>query len=356
MLKLRSNISTVKLIGHCLAANELNHVALSKLRKKLSSRHFNWEILCHTAGANWLLPYMHYILEQQDFLGLVPEQVLTEIHAVRHLSESRNQRITNQLETIITVLNQEKIQPLLLKGASYLMRPVSELQQFRMISDIDLLVNESLINTAVDALKRQGYSFSNYLPDGTNYHLDPMVKVGMPARLELHINPLAAECNQLISVENTWNNADLIDKNGLSYYIFKPKYRLIHQFAHAQLHSRDFANDRVDLRQLFDFYLMCQIYSKTINWTFAEEFTSAHHSKIWIDYILMAKLVFSDFDNPAVSSTIEQRTHARKTLAKLSGDNHYVCFYHWLERLTRLPQRLTSSSWYASKYRYLLDK
>ena len=351
-----SGLSTIKLICHCLVVSDLDDAGLSKLIKSLSSRNFEWGKFCHIAGRNWLLSYLHYVLDQEDLLELVPEEVQTEILAVSQLTKSRNQRIKHQLEQIIYVLNLNNIQPLLLKGASYLMRPVSQIQEFRMISDIDLLIPEPSLKPAVDALNSEGYRFSNFLPDGTNYHLDPMTKEGMPARLELHTKPLAAECIELISAVSAWKNADLIQKDEQSYYLFNPEYRLIHQFAHAQIHSRDYANNRIDLRQLFDFYLMCKIYSKTINWSFVDTLFSAHHRNIWMDYVFTAKLVFSNLDKLPVSNTVGQHTQARMVLAKSSGDYNQVYIYHWLGRLTRLPQRLISPDWYTSKFKYLFNK
>ncbi len=351
-----TNLSTIKLIGYCLAANRLDNSTMAKLSKSLTSKNFDWKNFCHVAATNWLLSYLHYELQRKNLINLVPQQVQAELLAVRHLAGLRNRRIKQQLEQVLGLLNQENIQPLLLKGASYLMEPVSQVQQFRMISDIDLLIDESSIIPAVKLLKLHGYSFSNFLPDGTNYHLDPMFKNDMPARLELHVKPLAAGCSQMISVDSAWDNAELMKNDSLGYFIFIPEYRLIHQFAHAQMHSGDHANERIDLRQLYDFHIMCHIYSESIDWSSLDRFYSTHGRQIWIDYILMARLVFSNCNRSSISGGIAQQAHAKKILLKSSGDRKRAYLYHCLERLTRLPKRLTSPEWYTIKFRTLFNR
>ena len=355
-MQFSSNISTINLIGNCLVANELNDAAFTNLTENLSSKKHDWEKFCHTAGSYWLLPYLHHVLESANLKKLAPEQVQTEILVVSQLAEKRNQRIKLQLEQVINTLNQNNIQPLLLKGASYLMRPFSEIQKFRMISDIDLFIPESSLHSTIEALIREGYQFSNFLPDGTDYHLDPILKKDMPARVELHLQPLATSASTLINAENAWENAKRIEQNKLSYFIFKPEFRIIHQFAHAQLHSRDYANVRLDLRQLFDFHLMCRTYDKDIDWDIIEKNFSTHQKIIWMDYVSMANLVFSNLDRPIASTSMEQHFRSQKMLAKLDNDLTRYNIYHWLERFVRLPLRLRSVNWYRNKFNYLLKK
>lgn len=351
-----TGLSTIRLLGDCLAEGETNRPATANLKKKLSSKFFDWKDFCHIAGKNWLLPYLYDVFERKALLSVVPQQVQMELLAVKQLAAIRNRRMREQLQQIIDGLNQHDIQPLLLKGASYLMEPVSQIQYLRMTSDIDLLVHEASVVTSVEVLKRQGYSFSKFLPGGTDYHLNPMTRDGMPARIELHTKPLSATCERVIPSRSVWGNANLIQNNRMRYYIFKPGYRLIHQFAHAQLHSRDHANERIDLRQLFDFYLMYRIYSSTINWPCLESNFSEIHKKIWCDYLVMAKLVFSDLQISAVPRIAERRARMQKILAKSNGDTYTAYLFHWMERLMRLPQRVASPDWYLSKLRYLFYK
>ncbi len=353
---MNSSSSTIELIGHCLAAQELADTELGELTRTLSFTNFDWQRFCHTASSYWLLPYLHYSLESRQLLELAPEQVTNELRAVRHLTNIRNQRIKRQLQEIIGVLNQNYIQPLLLKGSSYLLEPIDQIQQLRLTSDIDLLIDESSINDTITALTTAGYQYSNILTDGTDYHLDPMIKEGMPARLELHKQPLSTNAASAINSINAWENAVPVEQDNLHYFIFTPEFRLLHQFLHAQLQSNDHINQRLDLRQLLDFHLMRKKYSQTINWSFIENNFLNQHRQIWIDYVSMANTIFTQLDKPTVPDSIEQRLRTKKMLARLNNNNRKADLYHWFGRLARLPKRLTTPNWYKSKIKFLLNK
>lgn len=351
-----SGSASLCLIGRCLVANELDDTALLALKKDLTSRQFRWEKFCHTAGSNWLLPYIHHAFEQGKLLYTMPVAVASEVKLVRQLIEKRNQRIGHQLRQIIGCLNQYDIQPLLLKGASYLMRPVSPVQRFRMTSDIDLLVKRSSMKTALQALGEYGYFDSCTRPDGTGYHCDPLIKEGEPARLELHDKPLSTDCRRLISEQSAWQRADPVRDGDLDYYLFAPEFRLLHQFAHAQIHDRDHANDRIDMRQLYDFHLICRAHGNQLDWSLIKARMSADEIAILEDYAFMASLVFNGSAEHAGPDLFARHIHARKILANMSGQPAPATIFHWLERLTRLPGRLVSRDWYVTKYQYLSKK
>ena len=356
MIRCLSNMTTVNQIGRCLASSDLDASQLAQLKKTISAENFNWERFLLIANNHWLSPYLQFSFEKANLLDNVPDNVLTELQAVRDLVDARNQRIKSQLKQIIRVLNQKDIRPLLLKGASYLMQPVSLIQNYRMTSDIDLLIPIEMINRTIETLKNDQYSFMGLLPDGTDYHLDPLIKKDAPARIELHIQPLSNSSKALINTENAWNNSELIEQENLHYYIFKPEFRVLHQFTHAQIHSRDHANERLDLRQLFDFYLMSKTYSKTINWSLIDNRFSKHHKQIWIDYVSIANHLFNYTGQIKLPASIELYLRTKKSIAKLNAQPNHEFLYHWLERSTRLPHRLTKPGWYSSKLRYILNK
>ncbi len=339
---------SLKLISQCLSANQLSGVELQQFKIELSSSKVNWHKFFEFAGAHWLLPYVHYRLDQNDLVQFVPRSVLEELCSIRKLVSHRNQLIQDQLEELITSLNCDRITPLLLKGASYLLKPVDPVQQLRMTSDIDIVIPEHSLQVAISNLKTIGYEFMGILADGTEYHLDPLYKKDRPVRVELHKHPLAPSAWSLLAADEAWQNAEMIDKNDMKYLVLTPEFRLIHQFAHAEIHSEDHANSRLDLRQLYDSYLL--LFDQTLDWDLINSKTSAtKYQNIWMDYLQLIKTVFSKIDIPDLNFSYEQRFQTKKLLAHLTNSQLEEFSYYWLERSTRLPKRLKSKNWYKTK-------
>ncbi len=348
----RANYSQeVKLICQSLSTGMLDDDALTELKKRLIHPKLDWKKCFDFASQHWLLAQWFASLANSNLLPLIPEKPRAELEIAHQLTVNRNKRLKSQLIDVVSALNQDNIQPLLLKGASYFIDPFDSRLEARMTSDLDILVRESEIEKAVQALKSDGYVFMDFHPNGIYYHLDPLIKEGEPARVELHRHPLSEAGCEVLNSELIWSQAIKHNDLGLEYFLLPENLRVVHLVAHAQIHDRDYANNRIDLRQLYDFVLMHNSWRNQLDHQFIKSlFSKANATNYWENYCLYAKILFPSFPVFEVKTTLGSRLFAYEIISLMQYHRSKELFFHWAQRLLRLPRRLLSPSWYKLKF------
>lgn len=168
----------------------------SAMRLRLMQRGFSWQALVDLAMAqDVLLPLIFALTARRLLLPVPRSSKNSDSHVTAKLGKyyaqhlAQQQLKTRQLETIISVLNHAGIEPLILKGARYLIEPVASWCEARSMYDFDLLLRLGDADRAVAILKTEGYRQLAML--GYHHHLPALECPGGSAPLEIHTDALS---------------------------------------------------------------------------------------------------------------------------------------------------------------------
>ena len=188
----RNRATNLSLLGECLAVGD---AYATDLPERLAADSVDWQGLSWLAGACLVTPSLAGALQRKGLFDLLPEEVQDYLHTIQSLNRERNQMLREQLIIITEALNRIGIQPVLLKGAITLTSGQYTGAEDRVIGDLDLLVPDSLMETATTALISAGYQEDDngwqWLMPGhaqQHHHGCPLMHPDLPVKGVLILN------------------------------------------------------------------------------------------------------------------------------------------------------------------------
>ena len=112
----------------------------------------DWEDLIRTAAAEFRVPALNCRLREIPIAS--PPEVSDFLAIVEEMNRERNERILDEARSIASLLNQPGIEPVLLKGAAYLVGNVYPDVGCRYLCDLDVLIPASRLNEAGEVLEK----------------------------------------------------------------------------------------------------------------------------------------------------------------------------------------------------------
>lgn len=195
--------------------------------------------LLKVGGKQSILPILYRGLKDMG----VPEGSLEKYDYHRSRSEYRAIQHDNALRKIRTVLDEEQIPYVLLKGA--VLRHLYPNILFRTSSDIDILVHEDDLKRAVKSLEEK----AGFKKELENYHDISMI--GSRTHLELHFSIKENDEKLDRMLVKAWDYAEPSGEGCL--YKFTPEYQVFHIVAHMSYH---FLHGGLGIRPLLDLWLL----------------------------------------------------------------------------------------------------
>lgn len=144
---------------------------------------------------------------------------------------------------IYTAFEQAGIDYIPLKGA--LLRAYYPKESMRTSCDIDILIRETDLDSAIAVLEESGFSCGS-----RNYH-DVSLFASNGSHLELHFNIRENRKNLDAVLENAWDHAVKTDTN--HQYAFTDEFFVFYMFAHMAYH---FMRGGCGIRSLMDLWVM----------------------------------------------------------------------------------------------------
>jgi hypothetical protein len=242
--------------GKCLTLEEHPEFG-SELIRENADESIDWERFTGICSNHLILPIIYLKFKANGLLPILPEVVADFWEEIYLLNLSRNEMIIEQLDEIISLLNQNDIYPTILKGAGNLLEGLYSDKGERMIGDIDLLVPEKEYLRTAKILENDGYRSDGkiYGEVGNLKHYPRLFKPGSGVNIEIHRLVVAPP-------HSKWFSTDMIDREKISvtaktsYYLLSDQHKVIYNFIHCQLgHSGD-AYGIVAFRDLYDLYLL----------------------------------------------------------------------------------------------------
>lgn len=158
------------------------------------------------------------------------------------MSVYRHEQMKYAFEEICGVFDEVGVKYIPLKGS--VLRSYYPYESMRTSCDIDILIHEEDLDTAINGLKNKGYRYGE-----RNYH-DVSLYAPNKIHLELHFN-IQENIKKLDAVlKDAWKYAVLT--NG-SQYAFKKEFFAFHIFAHMAYH---FLSGGCGIRPLLDIWVM----------------------------------------------------------------------------------------------------
>lgn len=185
----------------------------------------------------------HIIFSSLYKCGLKKDDAIyTKFYQKAIMSVHRNEQMKYEFGQICDTFDQASIPYIPLKGS--FIRPFYPQESMRTSCDIDVLVKEEKLESAMDALVQKGFRCGE-----RNYH-DVSLFSHSNVHLELHFN-IQENIDKLDAVlKNAWQYARLTDG---SRYKFTDDFFVFHMFAHMCYH---FLSGGCGIKSLMDIWIM----------------------------------------------------------------------------------------------------
>jgi len=280
----------------------------------------SWDGIIKFVDASYLSPALFLGLKRHGLFYLLDQEVQDYFEAIHFLSVDRNRRLRAQGVDLIRLLNRAGIEPLLLKGLAGLLGGLYEGDGERIMTDIDVLIDEADLSKALEVLQENGY---HYYQEPSRYDLDmkykhhapPLVMGGGAASVELHIRPtILAGKRTLLDAPYACQGAKLIEINSARALMPAPEFRLLHNFFHSQHQDgRNYRFGRIHVRGLLDWVKLRQAFGSSVDWSaLVERVRRRHLYRSFSAYLINAEELFGQPLPDSVKPDLSAQIHVQR--------------------------------------------
>jgi hypothetical protein len=225
---------------------------------------WDWEHLLKTATEEAVLPTLAAVAENGLDISAPPE-IAAFLNELLRLHRERNEFLFGELRHAAGLLNEIGIEPVLLKGLAYLSAGVYSDPGARYLLDLDLLVPEEQLSSAVRQLMDSGYQ-----QDETDrfvrfrHHHAPLHRGSV--MLEIHHRLGLGPGASILPAKAVLESATAAEMDGVRVRIPSPTHLMTHLIIHSQmLHPY---NERIwpPVRAMYDLVELQRRFSGSIEW------------------------------------------------------------------------------------------
>ncbi len=220
----------------------------------LKKKDFDWEALVKVSTSHYVFPAIYCNFKRANFLKYLPSDLVEYMIHITDLNRNRNIQIVRQAKKLNSLLLENGIRPIFLKGTGNLLEGLYEDLGERMVGDIDLLFSEKDFSRAIDILKNDNYTkpkaeldyFSGYR------HYSRLVKERNIAAVEIHKEVIIEKYRNEINCKMISKDVQLInDFSVLSY-----QNQLSLSIISSQINDYGFELKNFPLRNAYDVFLL----------------------------------------------------------------------------------------------------
>jgi hypothetical protein len=252
-----NNYQTYTLLGKILALDAFpNHRGY--IIKQLQGEILVWEKFVSLADHHRVLQAIFPKIKDHHLLEFFPEEIQAHLEYIFDLTTMRNYEIINQTKKLTTVLLNDGITPLYMKGVGNILDGVYKYPGERLLHDIDFLVPEERFEDAAEVLFKDGYKSNyKYNPALVNQlkHYPILFKPGEPVYVEIHRMPIGQRLTRYFNTEMVLKSSkhSVADPDCL---VMSDEHSIIHNFIHAQFEDESRIYARQFMRNLYDMFLL----------------------------------------------------------------------------------------------------
>jgi len=175
-------------ISKCLTIS-LEESNRQEIEKRLQIKNIDWETVVEVSTAHYVFPAMYCNLKRVGFLHYLPQELVNFMEHITNLNRERNKQIITQAKDLNTLLLQNNITPIFLKGTGNLLAGLYDDIAERMLGDIDFIFSKEDYPKAITILREFGYcevEKKEYYPPDEKKHYRRLQKENYIAAIEIH--------------------------------------------------------------------------------------------------------------------------------------------------------------------------
>lgn len=286
----------------------------ARARRRLADPSFAWERLIAAANEAYLTPALEDALRGRAVLAAVPAEVASYLAMIAERNRMRNARLRAQLRELVQALNRAGIVPVLLKGAAGLFAGGSRFAASRIVTDLDLLIDEERAADAVTVLAALGYRRLEGRAIGAHAVGDFIRDIDVGA-VDLHVSLLNHP--RLLPVADVLGRTSLREVDGLHARCLSPTDRVLHLLLHDLVQDQGLHDGKVNLRHLHEIATMIES-GAPVDWNAIAAHLSPHRLGTALDVaLLVARALFGISLPPDVRPSPVARLLAWRALLQL---------------------------------------
>ncbi|MEX3071486.1 nucleotidyltransferase family protein [Vibrio alginolyticus] len=244
----------IKLVDVLVKPEKLLEVPPSALSDIVSeARYFN------------MLAQLKYLCESKGYWSSLPKKFTSHLSSASLFYENQRRKLEIEAEEITKVLTPLNVQWMYLKGGAYHLNGMTGFSG-RMMSDIDILVEESAISRVEAAFKDNSWvsaKISNYdekFYRSWSQEIPPLRHLYRQVELDVHFNILPKTLKETVDGKYLFEQAIPMDSRPYQK-VLKPHAMLIHSAIHLFYESEYHKG----LRDLYDIWILIENYSAQEN-------------------------------------------------------------------------------------------
>lgn len=245
---------TLFFIAKCLTIS-LEDNNRQEIEKQLKSKSINWDAVVKVSTSDYVLPAMYCNFKRADFLKYLPVDLVDYMKHITDLNRDRNTQIIEQAQELNTLLLENNITPIFLKGTGNLLAGIYEDIAERMVGDIDFIFSKDDYPKAIKVLIEFGYScerkYKYHCP--RTRHYPRLQKDNNIAAIEIH--------KEFLDIKKYINefNYGIVEKdsqivNGVTILNYANKLNL--SIISNHINDNGFYYKRMPLRNAYDVFLL----------------------------------------------------------------------------------------------------
>ena len=244
---------TLFFIAKCLTIS-LEEKNRDEIELILKTTDVYWEAVVKVSTSHYVFPAIYCNFKRADFLKYLPADLVAYMKHITNLNRDRNIQIIQQAKDLNSLLLENGIRPVFLKGTGNLLEGLYEDIGERMVGDIDFLFSEKFFFKAIDILKNDNYSIQesqlDYFPGFRHY--SRLVKQENIAAVEIHKEVTIEKHRSEFNFKIISEDAQLI--NDFSVLSFENQFSL--SVISIQINDYGFELKSFSLRNAYDVFLL----------------------------------------------------------------------------------------------------
>ena len=247
---------TLFFIAKCLTIS-LEEKNRQEIEKQLKSTSIDWDAVVKVSTAHYVFPALYCNLKRTDFLQYLPHELVSFMEHITDLNRERNDQIITQAKELNSLLLDNNITPIFLKGTGNLLAGLYEDIGERMVGDIDFIFSKKDYLKVITILREFGYAENGrtlkyYYPD-VYRHYRRLHKENNIAAVEIHKDFLNIK-KYKIEFNYIFAGKDSQVINGFKVLSYANKLNL--SIIADQINDGGFYYKRMALRNAYDVFLL----------------------------------------------------------------------------------------------------
>jgi len=249
------------LIDRCLSVSSSSQLHLCL--QAIDDVRADWLAIIARANSHFIVPALWSTLRQPQLCVRLPADVRSYLALLYLQNARRNSQIRQHCIEIGSILSDANVRAVLLKGATWLFDGSLAPAADRMMLDIDVLMAEDDLGTAVNALIAAGYhETAANLREARHLHHPPLFREGGEACVQIH-----HELSYRVELLTARDVIDAASQVAPGLLLPALQHRIFHNVIHAQIDNGGRSRGVLNMRSSLDLARLLLRCIPTIDWS-----------------------------------------------------------------------------------------